>query len=82
LAVYAFVLLSLHDVIVVVPVIVVWSAPSNQSWQPAIDVGKKVVVVVVVFGIATIFALFDILSFLLIKLRLEESRFAHAAFMR
>jgi hypothetical protein len=39
-------------------------------------VGKKVVVVVVVFGIATIFVLFDILSFLLIKLRLEESRFA------
>ena len=45
-------------------------------------VGKKVVVVVVVFGIATIFVLFDILSFLLIKLRLEEGRlcrFAYAA---
>jgi hypothetical protein len=40
-----------------------------------------VVVVVVVFGIATIFALFDILSFLLIKLRLEENRFAHAALL-
>jgi hypothetical protein len=38
-------------------------------------VGENVVVVVV--GIATIFALFDILSFLLIKLRLEESRLSH-----
>jgi hypothetical protein len=76
------VLLSLHAVIVVVPVIVDWSAPSSQSWQPAMLVGKNVVVVVVVFGIATIFALFDILSFLLIKLRLEENRFYAALLMR
>jgi hypothetical protein len=42
-------------------------------------VGKKVVPVVTTFGASPSFVLFDILSFLLIKLRLEENRFAHAA---
>ena len=50
----------------------VGSAPSSQKAQPVMLVGKKVAVVVVVFGTELIFVLFDILSFLLIKLRLEE----------
>jgi hypothetical protein len=60
---------------------VVGSAPSSHKAQPAMLVGKNVVVVVIVFGIEANFALFDILSFLLIKLRLEEKRFAHAALL-
>jgi hypothetical protein len=60
----AFPDLSLHWLTVPPPCVsVVASAPSSHKEHPAMLVGKKVVVVVVVFGIETNFVLLDILSY-------------------